>query len=683
MGKSFDYQDNLRKLENLEFSLFDRKMNRREFLYIGLAIGSILGGIGLWRFLLPKRKEEETTTSSPTPTPTETTTTTTSPTPTQTITETPTLYPPRLSKANFTKTYSSKGLNVLVWLEFDKKSSIKNAKLSFPIFGPLLVPLSKVEENVYRGECLIERPKPVDYKAVWDAETKDGIKASEMIPEEERTLKMKMPLEDYDPSWKKEKLDELFSISILSYPKDPEKIFLTAYQLANKTGRRPKRSESLQALANYSIALEQGLPFIEGHELLLDACEKNPEIVDFSSINVGGQAIQSKNIPRDTWMIANLLKERPQIVNEPKKFEWINRMVQQVAWCIFDDDKYGVNSEWIEVWTGKIHKPENLKPSDDSVWQVILPFYDYMDSLPSRLEKNGIEIPIPYHDSALLKSSIADKVNRTLALFYLFDLPSSTIDKEFARKYIEEYKAKGGKGYPKDLVEKSVRMGIEGMKVFVEQLPTEYEEIVKLYPNGKVQFLGIKSPRFFYYYWLDDRWHHGLSNTVAQFVGGWDDSKVQHGENITFDWIENQNGIDQFLTKNWKSWDLVKFIYGYERFRSVEWGGEWQMYTYGLPLAFKAFGIPSGAEPGTFPGIIISHDPYLTEAGAPGDEWAVTLPDDVIKQLKEAFPNYQIVTDYANRISLFSLVDGLVKDSSGVKWTGMVVRNKNIYLWKK
>jgi hypothetical protein len=352
MGKSFGRQYNLRKLENLEFGLFDRKMNRREFLYIGLAIGSILGGIGLWRFLLPKRKEEEKTTSSPTPTPTETTTTTTSPTPTQTITETPTSYPPRLSKANFTKTYSSKGLNVVAWLEFDKKILIKNAKLSFPIFGPLLVPLSKVEENVYRGECLIERPKPVDYKAVWDAETKEGIKASEMIPEEERTLKMKMPLEDYDSTWKKEKLDELFSISILSYPKDPEKIFLTAYQLANKTGRRPKRSESLQTLANYSIALEQGLPFIEGHELLLDACEKNPEIVDFSPINVSGQAIQSKNIPRDTWMIANLLKERPQIVNEPKKFEWINRMVQQVAWCIFDNE-FGLNSEWIEVWTWK------------------------------------------------------------------------------------------------------------------------------------------------------------------------------------------------------------------------------------------------------------------------------------------------------------------------------------------
>ena len=42
------------------------------------------------------------------------------------------------------------------------------------------------------------------------------------------------------------------------------------------------------------------MPFVEGHELFLDASEENPEIVDFTPINVGGQTIQSENIPRDT-----------------------------------------------------------------------------------------------------------------------------------------------------------------------------------------------------------------------------------------------------------------------------------------------------------------------------------------------------------------------------------------------
>ncbi|MEM2945752.1 MAG: hypothetical protein QXI87_05330 [Thermoproteota archaeon] len=432
---------------------------------------------------------------------------------------------------------------------------------------------------------------------------------------------------------------------------------------------------SICILGNYSQALAQGLPEHSAVDIkrLIGASESCDDIVDFEPViirDVTGNEIriESKNLARDYWIVCEFLKNRPEIASQPKKFEWINRMMQQIAWKFFDDE-YGPS----------FYDKKTYKPNEPEVWNVILGFHDYMDSLPAKLEKVGIGVIFPYHDSNLLKSYIADKTNRTIALFYLADLPARTIDKEFARKYVEEYRAKGGKGYPSDLVEKSLRNGIEGMKKFVEQLPMEYEEIRKLYPNGKV---GIwqEDPRNFYYGWLGDRQGHGLNNTVHQFVG----IKLGEADNEA-DYIKlakERNAIDQFLTKNWKPWDLIKFIYGYERFKSAEWGGEWEMYRYGLPLAFKALGIPAGvAEHGANFGI--NSDPFLINQGAPGSEWAVTLPDNVIQQLRQTFLNNKIITDYANRISLFSSIDGLLRDSSSVQWIGTTIRDKTVYLWEK
>lgn len=100
---------------------------------------------------------------------------------------------------------------------------------------------------------------------------------------------------------------------------------------------------------------------------------------------------------------------------------------------------------------------------------------------------------------------------------------------------------------------------------------------------------------------LDDKWHHGLNNTVAQFMGGWNGSKVQRGENITYDWIEDQNGLDQFLTKNWKYLDLVKFIAGYERFKNH--GGEGDSMQYKIPEVLRIFDFPTSL-------MIIYPDPF-------------------------------------------------------------------------
>jgi hypothetical protein len=428
-------------------------------------------------------------------------------------------------------------------------------------------------------------------------------------------------------------------------------------------------SQTIHAIGNLTNAFNS-LPSLDRSTIwLLTNATQNPvygkNIVDFEPIVIKDAAgtvhvFKSSDVARDTWMIAYLLKERPALAEQGKKFEWINRMIQQVAWDIFDDI-YGPNGKWVEPTCGKEHLPEYLKPADGKVWEVILGFHDYMDSLPSKLQKDKIPIAFPYWDSDLLKQVIADKTNRTIALFYLADLPSSTFNPN-TKQFV---------------------IGIEGMKLFVKQLPIEYEKIKEAYPDEKVYAWGKERDiRVLYYDWLDDRYYHGLSNTVDQFVGGWEVNKY-HNPYGNIEWLQSKNGIDQFLTNNWKPWDLIKFIYAYERYNSGEWSGEWEMYDYGLPIAFKAFGIPHGAHHGTFSSNIFINIPKtLVDAGAPNIEWSVTLPDYVISSLKSKFSG--IVIGYGNYFGLFSCKDGLIKDSSEVNEILQPIRDaKYICLWRK
>jgi hypothetical protein len=252
---------------------------------------------------------------------------------------------------------------------------------------------------------------------------------------------------------------------------------------------------------------------------------------------------------------------------------------------------------------------------------VILGFNDYMDALPAKLEKDGIEVIIPYHNSNLLRSSIPDKANRTIALFYLAHLPAKTFDK----------------------VEKKVVSGIKGMETFIRQLPTEYEERLTRLKNSSLRDRSNIS----YNYWLIDRSNHGLLNTVAQY-----------------------KELDSFLTELYPKWYLIKFIYGDVSATGEVYGGEAEMYAYGLPLAYKAFGIPLSS---------IGGSPYIF--GTMGGEWAVPLPDNVIAVLKQAFPNSRMAIGYGNLIGMYSCIDGLEKD--GITEIRSGLRGNSIYLWKK
>ncbi|AKG38397.1 hypothetical protein MA03_02715 [Infirmifilum uzonense] len=410
-----------------------------------------------------------------------------------------------------------------------------------------------------------------------------------------------------------------------------------------------------KVLGYYGIAVvERKLPEeFDAISLLTKATQDKiygENIVDFEPIVINDAAnrtilIGSLDIGRDTWMLAHLLKERPYLVEQPKKYEWINRMIQEVAYDIFDDE-YSLNSRWIEPHSGKEHLPENVTPTNKEVWEVILGFHDYMDKLPEKLKKDNLPIVFPYYDSDLLKSQINDKVGRTIALFLLAKLPNATYD--WSREEIVP--------------------GMEGIRVFLKQLPWIYEEMKNAWkdPNSE----GYKNAMVAYKMWLNDRFVHGMKNTVKQFSGTWP--------------FEQPGTIDDFLNKNWENWKFAKFPYAYMRGRgsygpdfNIKNYGEWEMYDDGLPLAYKAFGIPLGEMYG---------DGTSGNLGGPGNyffrEFAIYgIPDSIINSLLNERSLGRIAVGYGNGISLTSCIDGFEKDSGYqiYEW----FRHTPIYLWKK
>jgi hypothetical protein len=230
----------------------------------------------------------------------------------------------------------------------------------------------------------------------------------------------------------------------------------------------------------------------------------------------------------------------------------------------------------------------------------------------------------------------------------------------YEKKLIDENTAEKLKREIKVIPLRFTPVGIEGAKTALIQAEKEYEAITKLYPDGKVILPYTRilaDPRAVYYDWVNDRGFHGLWNTHIQFLGMDPQTLLDIIRNYPDEYwgnpqkyVENFNGVDQYITKNWKYWDLVKFVMGYERWNKPEGMLERHTINYSIPQTLKAFG---------FPVYWIRIEP--TPIGAANYEWVVSLPDYVANKLKSEF-NDRIIIGPANGFGLYLCKDGLIKD---------------------
>jgi len=119
-----------------------------------------------------------------------------------------------------------------------------------------------------------------------------------------------------------------------------------------------------------------------------------------------------------------------------------------------------------------------------------------------------------------------------------------------------------------------------------------------------------------------------------------------------WDRIKDLKGIDQFITKNWDYWHLMKFVTGYERWKLHEVRGMSEMDTinYTIPQTLRAFGFPTQF-------VYIDPKPL----GVARYEWVVSLPDYIAEKLKSEFGD-KIIIGQANKFGLYLVKDGLLKD---------------------
>jgi hypothetical protein len=245
----------------------------------------------------------------------------------------------------------------------------------------------------------------------------------------------------------------------------------------------------------------------------------------------------------------------------------------------------------------------------------------------------------PWYDSDKLDALYQDANTRRQALLFLFHLDNGTVDMENVKRVL----------------------GIEGAKTALIQAEREYEAINKLYPDGKIMLETriLADPRAMYYAWINDRGFHGLQNTHIQFIGMDPQTLLDIIRNYPDEfwsnpqkYVENFSGIDQYVTKNWKHWDLVKFVMGYERWHNTTIRGCYEIdeTNYFIPQTLKDFG---------FPVYWVRIEP--TPEGAANYEWVVSLPDYIVNKLKSEF-NDKIIIGPANGFGLYLCKDGMIKD---------------------
>ncbi len=373
------------------------------------------------------------------------------------------------------------------------------------------------------------------------------------------------------------------------------------------------------------------------------------KLVDFSPIIFysvdGNDYMLEIDKPRNTWMLAKQMYLINQtgfpIIKHPEVFEGLNGKVIANAYSLFDA-KYGISYMEKEV-NNRI-----ITPTDKDVWDLImLQWKLYSDKAFNKSALYNRDFP--WYNSTQLDNLYQDKNTRRQALLFLFYLPNTTWDLENQTKVF----------------------GIEGAKVSLIQADKEYQKISELYPDGKLynKFLGNVDLRLYYYDWVGDRGAHELSNTVKQYVGlDWKAlAKIIRDHPLDYwNYLKDYDGIDQYLTKNWSYWDLVKAIASYERWNpNVH---EVEECNYVIPDILRLAGFPTSH---------INIEP--TPKGAANREWAISLPDYILKNIQQN----DILVGPGNTFGLYACKEGLEKDNIKEAYVLLPSTDKVIYLMKK
>jgi hypothetical protein len=429
------------------------------------------------------------------------------------------------------------------------------------------------------------------------------------------------------------------------YVRDPIKTTDYSSNLGLRLGfdRELAKDATIKAISYYGIAvIDKNLPEeFQAISLLTRATQIDKygdKLVDFSPIVFhsvdGNDFVLNPDVGRETWMLAKHMKlirdSGFDILSHPEIFEGLNGKIIADAYSIFDA-KYGIN------YAEQILNGRTLKPTDKDVWDLIMLQWNLYSNKAPQLG-GGDKLynrDFPWYDSDKLDFLYQDPNTRRQALLFLFHLDNGTFDMEKVKTVV----------------------GIEGARTALIQAEREYEAISKLYPNGKVKHeIWGNVPAWWYYYdFIEDRGVNGLENTHLQYVGLkplelWN-IMTSDPENV-WNKIKDFNGVDQYITKNWKYWDLVKFAMGYERWNESNIIGMIEPHTvnYSIPQTLKAFGFPvyfGRIEPAPI--------------GAGDYEWVVSLPDYIASKLKNEF-NDKIIIGPANGFGLYFCKDGLIKD---------------------
>lgn len=432
--------------------------------------------------------------------------------------------------------------------------------------------------------------------------------------------------------------------------KDPVKTIDYSSGLGLRLGfdRELAKDATVKAIAYYGIAVvDRKLPEnLSEISLLTNATQIDKygdKLVDFSPLVFssvdGNNFVLIPDAGRETWMLARHMKliiySSFDILKHPEMFEGLNGKIIANSYSIFDA-KYGVN--YIEQTLNN----RNLKPTDKDVWDLIMLQWNLYSNKAPQL--GGGNKPynrdFPWYDSDKLDVLYQDANTRRQALLFLFHIDNGTFDMEKGKTVV----------------------GIKGAKTALMQAEKEYEAISKLYPDGKIMLeTGIPAdPEAMYYAWINDGGFHGLWNTHIQFLGMDPQALLDIIRNYPYEYwgdpqkyVENFKGVDQYITKNWKYWNLVKFVMGYERWRNSyvpNMSAEELGINYTIPQTLKAFGFPTyfgGIEPAPI--------------GAGVYEWVVSLPDYTANKLIGEFGD-KIAIGPANGFGLYLCKDGLIKD---------------------